>query len=77
MVVMESSVFYDITLHSPLKINWYSKGIFQIHLQGRARYLLQAGFLRVLFFRPEDGGDIFLPNIGLFSTDYMVLYHRK
>jgi hypothetical protein len=28
---------------------------------------LHAGFLLGLFFDPEDGGDMFLRNIGLFS----------
>jgi hypothetical protein len=30
-----------------------------------------------LFFDPEDGGDIFLPNFGWLSMDYMALYPRK
>jgi hypothetical protein len=29
------------------------------------------------FFEPEDGGDIFLRNIGWLSTDYTVLYLRR
>jgi hypothetical protein len=37
-------------------------------------YLLHSGFFLGLFFNPEDGGDMFLLNIGCFSTDYMALY---
>jgi hypothetical protein len=36
--------------------------------------MLQAGILHGLFFDPEDGRDMFLRNVGLFSTDYTVLY---
>jgi hypothetical protein len=36
-----------------------------------------AGFLLGLFFRPEDGGDIFLRNVGLILTDYTALYPRR
>jgi hypothetical protein len=36
----------------------------------------RAGSLVELFFHPEEGGDMFLRNIGLFSTDYTTLYHR-
>jgi hypothetical protein len=28
-------------------------------------------------FYPEDGGDVFLRNVGRFSTDYMALFARK
>jgi hypothetical protein len=35
------------------------------------------GFLLVLFFDPEDGGDMFLRNAGWLSTDYMALYPRR
>jgi hypothetical protein len=28
-------------------------------------------------FDPEDGGDVFLRNIGGFSSDYMALYLRS
>jgi hypothetical protein len=26
---------------------------------------------------PEDGGDMFLPNVGILSTSYAVLYPRR
>jgi hypothetical protein len=32
-------------------------------------YLLLAGFLPGLFFDPEDGGYMFLQNVGWLSTD--------
>jgi hypothetical protein len=30
-----------------------------------------------LFFYPEDGGDMFLRNVGWLSTDYTALYPRR
>jgi hypothetical protein len=36
-----------------------------------------AGFLLGLFFDPEEGGDMFLRNVGGFSTEYTALYHRR
>jgi hypothetical protein len=38
---------------------------------------ISAGFLPGLFFDPEIGGNIFLRNIILPSTDYKPLYTRK
>jgi hypothetical protein len=29
------------------------------------------------FFKPEDGGDMFIRNVGLLSTDYMTSHPRK
>jgi hypothetical protein len=36
-----------------------------------------AGFLLGLFSDPEDGGDMFLRNVGCLSTDYTALYPRR
>jgi hypothetical protein len=36
-----------------------------------------AGFFLDLFFDPEDGGDMLLRNVCLFSTDYTALYFRR
>jgi hypothetical protein len=38
-----------------------------LHKERAASYLLHAALLFGLFFNPEDGGDIFLLNFGLFS----------
>jgi hypothetical protein len=37
-------------------------------------YLLQAGFFLGLFFDPEDGGYMFLLNVGCLSTDFTALF---
>jgi hypothetical protein len=36
-------------------------------------YLLHACFLLGLFFDPEDGGDMFLRNVGRLAMDYTTL----
>jgi hypothetical protein len=38
---------------------------------------VHAGFLLDLFFDLEDGGDMFLRNVGLLSRDYTALYPRR
>jgi hypothetical protein len=43
----------------------------------KAIYLTHAGFLLGLFFYTENGGDMFLRNIGWLSTDYTALYPRR
>jgi hypothetical protein len=39
--------------------------------------LLFACFLLGLLFKPEDGGNMFLWNVGWLSADYMLLYFRR
>jgi hypothetical protein len=75
-MVVKISIFWDITLCSPLKVNLRFGGICRLHLQGRriskARHLLHAGgtnrhetdLSHCLFSHPEDEGDMFLRNVG-------------
>jgi hypothetical protein len=42
-----------------------------------ACYLRHARFLHRLLFDHEDEGDLFLRNVGLFSTVYTTLYSRR
>jgi hypothetical protein len=66
-VVMKNYIFWETTPWSPLKVN--------------RRFVLatclHACLLLGLSFDPEDGGDIFLQNVGGFSTDYTALYPRR
>jgi hypothetical protein len=39
--------------------------------------VLQSGFLLLLFFNPEDGGNMFLRNVGWFSAGSTALYPRR
>jgi hypothetical protein len=50
-VVMKSSIFWDITPCSPLKVNQRFGGTYRLHLQCRYR-LLSRWFLALLIFRP-------------------------
>jgi hypothetical protein len=85
-------MFCDITPYSPLNVNRGFGGTCYLHLQGRrinqtinqyeagskqnsATYNMQVSYLAS--FDPEDGGDMFLRNIGCLSTDYTALYLRR
>jgi hypothetical protein len=78
---MKSTIFWYITLCSPLKVNRRFGGTYRLHHQGRirrARYqsdqlanCVHRGILFGLFY-PEDAGDMFLRNVGLLSADYTV-----
>jgi hypothetical protein len=62
---LKSSVFWDITPCSPLKVNWRFGGTCRLHLQGRrvsqVRNLLVACFLAWLILRPWRWGSHVTP----------------
>jgi hypothetical protein len=62
-VVMKSSVFWDISPCSLLKVSQHLEGMCHPHLS--------------LSFYPEVGRDIFLWNVGWLSADYTALYPRR
>jgi hypothetical protein len=65
-VVTKSSIFWDITPGSPLKVNRSFGGTSHLLFQGqriKQSLLLYAGFLLGLFFDPVNRGDMFLRNV--------------
>jgi hypothetical protein len=54
---MKSTIFWDITLCSLLKVNC------QVASRSLLATSVHAGVLLGLFFDPEDGGDMFLQNV--------------
>jgi hypothetical protein len=65
-VVTKSPIFLNVTPCSLLKVN----------LRSLLATCFHAGFLLGLF-DPEDGGDMFLRNVGRLSTDYTALSPRR
>jgi hypothetical protein len=87
-VSTKSSIFWDIMSHSSPKIHTYFWETCYLPLHGWineekkawSKYqLLSAScwFLVGLFFKPNDGRDLFLQNAGLFSMDCMALDLRR
>jgi hypothetical protein len=90
---LKSYIFWDITPCSPLKINRRFGRIYRLHFQCRMNHVknqheagskqssvsffLHAGSLFGLLFDPKDGGDMYLRNVGWYSTDYTALYSRR
>jgi hypothetical protein len=72
-VVMKSIIFWDMTPCSPSSSNRRFGGTYRLHL---ATCLL-AGFCWTYFFDPEDGGDMFLRNVGWNSTDHTASYPSR
>jgi hypothetical protein len=58
MSIKKSTIFWDITPCSPLKVNRHFGGTYLLAT------CLHAGFLLSYFFDSEDGGDMFLQNVG-------------
>jgi hypothetical protein len=56
------------------RLHLKGRGIFQARNQSSALYMLHVGVLLVLVFEPDDGGDMFLRNVGWLSADYTSLY---
>jgi hypothetical protein len=71
-VVIKSTVFWDITPCSPLKVNRRFGGTYSLYLEARLPTNFHAGILLRLF-DPEDGGDILLRNIGEILADYTAI----
>jgi hypothetical protein len=74
-------IFWDTTRYSPLKANGRFGVIWRLHLQGRSiSYAWSkrrtANFLLGSFLDSEDR-DMFLRNVGSFSTEYATLYPRR
>jgi hypothetical protein len=67
---MKNSIFWHTMSRIPLKINRRFGGICHIHLQDRrirkqeTNVKGEAGFMLGLFCYIEDGGDMFLRNVG-------------
>jgi hypothetical protein len=60
---LKNCIFWDTRPCSPLNVNRRFGGT-RNQLESRVIYLLHAVFLLGSFIDPEDGGDMFLRNIG-------------
>jgi hypothetical protein len=80
-VVGKISVLRDITPSTPLEVDRHFGATCRFHHEGRricsACYQIHYSFFLGLFFDTEDGGDLFLRNVGWLSTDYTALFPRR
>jgi hypothetical protein len=80
-VVMKSTIFWDTTPCSPLSVNGRFGGTYRLHHQNRKNKLSKKPAWNVansaFYFAPDNGGDMFLRNVGWHSTDYTALYPRR
>jgi hypothetical protein len=58
-------------------IFWIMKNYCPLKTEFLLIYKHSACLLAEIFFDPEDGGDIFLRNIGCISTDYTASHPRR
>jgi hypothetical protein len=72
-VVMKSIIFWDVSPCSLLSLNRRFGGTYRLLL---ATCLLSCSCWNY-FFDPEDGGDMFLRNVGCNSTDYTASHPRR
>jgi hypothetical protein len=88
--IKKTTIFWDITPCSPLRVNRRFGGTYRLHILGRkmssvrnhheSRSLPPAFTLvscGIFFFDPEYWGDMFLLNVDWHSTDYRALYLRR
>jgi hypothetical protein len=64
---LKSIIFWDMTPCSPLSFSRRFGGTYRLHLQVRRNKFStnqQASRWQAYFFDPEDGGDMFLRNVG-------------
>jgi hypothetical protein len=78
-VIMKNTIFCDIPPCSPLKVNQHFGRTLYLHLQGRisqARYQCESGWQGIIFclFDPDDGGNMFLQNVGLHLQQITLRY---
>jgi hypothetical protein len=68
---MKSIIFWDATPCSLLNCNRRFGGTYRLHLQGQRRWFQEEPatsnllvLAEIIFFDPEDEGDVLLPNVG-------------